>query len=210
VHDLLLDGNVGLANVCVYLNTNPITGEVFNGVNWDQQAGGILLNATSGPMTVENWAAYASRATVGFNLINTAVVARNCTAYDNNTNDFVNIGAATGRYCRSSDATAADVNWAAALGNTINAVVLNDVQGVNDAVANFFDILAGGPLDGAGEVNAIAARAVCIRNRAVPGPNGTSVGPAEIVTPEPTPTPTTRNPSTTQSHVAMPAAIAMY
>jgi hypothetical protein len=209
IHDNLFDGNGELGNISLYLDQNQYYPRVYNNVGWDCNAACYNYNL-GGNGLIENNAAYDNR--VGFNFLNTVnTTARNNTAYDNDNADYANTANVIGRYNRSSDGTAADVNWAGgSLGNTINAVVLNDVQGVNDAVANFFDILAGGPLDGAGEVNAIAARAVCIRNRAVPGPNGTSVGPAEIVTPEPTPTPTTRNPSTTQSHVAMPAAIAMY
>jgi len=100
--------------------------------------------------------------------------------------------AAIGRYNRSSDATAADVNWGGGgVGNTINAVVAADVQSVNDANAAFFDITDPGALVSAGEANGIAARTTCIRGRPVPNAvPATSVGPAEIPTPEPPPTPT--------------------
>ena len=88
-----------------------------------------------------------------------------------------------GRYNVGSDASCADVNWGGGgLGNRINAVVGADVQSINDVAPAFFDIIPGGPLDGAGEANAIAARLTCIRNRVVPGPLGTSVGVAESPT----------------------------
>lgn len=125
-----------------------------------------------------------------FRINNQAITLRNNVALEHaGGGDFVTIGAATGRYNVSSDATAADVNWGAALGNIINEVAANCVLGVNPAIANFMDILPGGTLDGAGEANnAALGRTLCLRNRAVPGPNGTSIGPAEVAA---TPTPPT-------------------
>jgi hypothetical protein len=196
IHDLLLDGNGARANQLLRLNINQYYPHVYNCVGWDGSTGLYIFDVSSGAL-VENNAAYDSDTSFGFNFVNSAnVTARNNTSYDNFGADYANIGATIGRYNRSSDATAADVNWAVgSLGNTINAVVLNDVQGVNDAVANFFDIVVGGPLDSAGEANAgqRAIAAVCIRNRPVPNHLAqTSVGPAEIpepvVPPEPTPT----------------------
>lgn len=211
IHDFLIDGNGSRERQGTIIAANAPVPRLWNIVVWECDNVGI--SAASANALIENCAVYLCSginggAGAGYALGNVACTCRNSTAYDN-TVDFLNIAAATGRFCRSSDLTAADVNWAAGLGNTINAVVLNDVQGVNDAVANYFDIIAAGPLDGAGEANVIAARVLCIRNRAVPGPNGTSVGPAEIPVPV-APTPTARDVATTQSHVAMPGAIAMY
>jgi hypothetical protein len=194
-HDLLIDGNGGRDRYSLYININAVADHnVWNVIGWEADDRGLtsLMSTVLG----ENCAMYNCTGTVGagdgYRLGNVASTWRNCTSYDNAGVDFLQHGVAIGRYCRSSDGTAADVNWGAGFGNTINAVVLNDVQGVNDAVANFFDIIVGGPLDSAGEVNAIAARVACIRNRVVPNAGGfTSVGPAEIppVAPPPTPIP---------------------
>jgi hypothetical protein len=85
----------------------------------------------------------------------------------------------------SSDATAADVNWGGGgLNNNINQVVAVDTLGQNDAVANFFDLNPAGPLANSGELNAIAARTACIRNRPVPNYlGGVSRGPADLTPP---------------------------
>ncbi|GAF73298.1 unnamed protein product, partial [marine sediment metagenome] len=208
LHDLLWNSNAR-EYASIYCSDATPTHYVYNNVLWEPD--GIcfrgLINADS---LIENNAAYIATGTNsgegdGFNAVNRGGAYRNNTSYDNARNDFGLIGVATGTNNRSSDITAADVNWAVGVGNTINAVVAADVQGVNDALANFFDITAGGPLDGAGVANGIAERLLCIRNRAVPGPNGTSVGPAEIVTPSAVVAGVAR----TQSHIAQAGGISI-
>jgi hypothetical protein len=212
IHDILGDGN-DLAAGGLAFGANPVTVEAYNCVMWDCSAFGYLPNPASGPILTENCAAYSNTGGLGNGFRGPAVGAgwtcRNCTAYDN-TLDYDRINTSTGRYNVSSDATAADINWAAGFGNRINAVVLNDVQGVNDAVANFFDIVVGGPLDSAGEANVIAARTVCVRNRVVPNAGGfTSVGPAEIPSVIPPPPPAEAPWIMNQPHIGIPMGMGM-
>lgn len=167
-----------------YLRDNTPIIYAYNNVIWDAAvfAGicyNILASAINQNSIIENTACYGSE-NFGIDLNGQVCTVRNCTAYGNGV-DFNGTANSTGRYNRSSDLTAANANWAAGVGNTTGAVVAADVQGINDAAANFFDIIVGGPLDSAGEANAIAARTTCIRNRAVPNYlGGTSIGPAEI------------------------------
>lgn len=152
----------------------------------DEAIGFEIANFNS--CTIENCEAYScGTAGTGFNLHNLVATIRNCAAHENGTADFVGIGNCTGRYNLSSDATAADGNWGAALGNITNTAAAACVQSVDDTNSAFFDILSGGAFVGTGEANTLA-RAVCIRNRAVPGPTGTSIGVAEEPPAEPTPT----------------------
>jgi len=213
LHDLLIDGNGELERRGVECNDNTPTVFMWNVVLWECEAQNVLFSSCNAACIIGNCAAYLSTGTqgglgAGYQLNNQTLTVRNCTAYDNNF-DFFTVGAATGRYNVSSDATAANVNWLAGAGNRINAVVLNDVQGVNDAVADFFDIIVGGPLDSAGEANGIAARIACIRNRVVPNAGGfTSVGPAEIppvTPPAPVEAPWIMN----QPHIGIPMGMGM-
>lgn len=96
------------------------------------------------------------------------------------------IGGTTGRNNFGSDATGADGNFLAGSGNEINQVVANGWQSLVNTNANYLDITNGGIFDSAGVANdAAIARILCGRGRQVPGPNGTSVGVAERITPTP-------------------------
>jgi hypothetical protein len=213
LHDLLIDGNASRERQGIQCADNTPTLYGYNCVIWEIDGNAFVCTAINSNSVLENCAAYLCTggnggAGIGYNLVNLNLTVRNCTSYDNNT-DFNAVGAATGRYNVSSDGTAANVNWGVGVGNRINAVVLNDVQGVNDAVANFFDVVVGGPLDSAGEANAIAARVACIRNRVVPNAGGfTSVGPAEI--PPPAPPPPVEPPwIMNQPHIGIPMGMGM-
>jgi hypothetical protein len=165
-----------------------ITLSIWNCVIWGFGTSGfIVFGVDLANDNYENIDIYDS--TVGLIGSNQIFTVANMACFDNGV-DFQTIGGATGTNCLSVDATAANPNWAVGVGNLINQVTANCVQGVNPAVANFMDILAGGTLDGAGVAN-VLARPTCIRNRAVPGPNGTSIGAAEIPPVAPTPTPVT-------------------
>lgn len=200
IYNCLLDGNGRLGERAISLADNTPVVCIYNCVAWEWDGRGFALVVPNANNITENCAAY-NNGLAGYGLLNTAQTVRNCTAYGNAT-DFLNKGNCTGRYNRSSDLSATG-GWAAELGNTTGAVVANDVQSVVDNNAAFFDITAGGALDGGGEANAIAERVTCIRARTVPGPNGTSIGPAEIVTPAPS----GRNTAVLHgSHIAIPRA----
>jgi hypothetical protein len=188
VNDILFDGNDKTTRGLTVADNTPRV-YTWNCVGWDCSLSAFVNNPAKGTNRTENNVAHSCSG-VGFDAFNTISTWRNNLGIDNGT-DFANKGAATGRYNFSTDGTAAG-GWGAELGNQNNVVAANCVLGVNPAVANYMDILGGGTCDGAGEANDIGDRTVCIRNRAVPGPNGTSVGAAEVaVTPTPpTPTPT--------------------
>jgi len=163
---------------------------MYNNAIWDTaNAGGIgagfslslALNANS---RVENNVIYGGVRTC-WDLINRAAVLTNNYGFNGGGGTFTNIGAATGTNNLADNAQPIDAAWLVGVGNIINAVTGLCVQSINDAQANFLDIVEGGTLDGAGILNTIAARVTGIRGRVVPGPTGTSVGTAEIVTPEP-------------------------
>ena len=165
-------------------DTTPIL-YMYNNVIWDSaNAGGtgaaFLLQANlAGASRVENNAVYGGART-GWDLANNAAVLSNNYALAG-ANAYTQIGAATGTNNLGDTAQNADVNWAVGVGNIINTAAVNCVRSVVDTNPLFLDILSGGALDGAGVANAAAlARTVGIRNRPVPGPNGTSIGPAEF------------------------------
>ena len=192
-HDLLMDGNnfskwiLGLEDADAIVNC-------WNVNAWDSLGFNIRVGAWNANGFLENCNSY-SGSDIGIGLSGAAVSVNNCASFDNTGTDFNAIAAATGNNNLSTDATAADGNWAVGAGNLINQVTAACVQGVNPAVANFMDILDPGTLVSAGVANGIAARTTCIRNRAVPnGVAATSIGSAEIPTPEPpTPTPSGRS-----------------
>jgi len=86
-----------------------------------------------------------------------------------NTTDYANITNATLQKCFDADGTGTDTTTAGA------AWVSTD-----DTNSSFLDIKSGGSLDGAGVTNTLT-RSTGIRGRTVPGPNGTSVGAAEVL-----------------------------
>ena len=135
---------------------------------------------------------------VGIVMNNNAGTLRNNIACTGGAN-YSNIGAITGINNFGTDATGADGNFAVgSSGNQINQVAANGFQSLVNTDANFLDIIAGGIFDGAGVANdAALARTLCGRGRQVPGPNGTSVGVAERITP------------THQSHTAISNTIAI-
>jgi hypothetical protein len=189
LHDLMMDHG-GFSVMCIAVIDNTPIVYVWNCVFWNAGApAGRGLDSIAGNAAniYENNDSYSCW--VGYDVGGQPGTWRNNAAW-NNALDFAVMGAATGRFNLSSDATATG-GWLAEAGNIINTPALNCVQSVNPALAIFMDILVGGAFVGAGEANGIAARTVCIRNRAVPGPTGTSIGAAEEITPiPPTPTPT--------------------
>jgi len=204
IHDCLADGNsIDGSRGQFRFSDARGTWECYNCVAWDGQYGYFVRDGAN--KTIENCAAYSVQFG-GFELWNLACTVRNCVSFDNGT-DYSNHVNATGRYNVSSDATATNANWGAGVGNIPNTAAAACVQSVDDTNSTFFDILVGGTLIGAGEANTIAERTTCIRNRAVPGPSGTSIGVAEEITPEP-PEPTTSTRVYT-SHIRIPCGIAI-
>ena len=167
---------------------------------------GVVIDAATGHANsiYSNNNFYDNAGGGGILLTNNPGIIRN-NAFGGNGTDVVQVGGGTGFNNFSSDASCADGNFLAGAGNQINqAVIANGWQSVNDAEAAFLDIVQGGILDGAGVANdALTGRATCIRGRQVPGPNGTSVGAAERITPTPSAG------ITHQSHIAIHNGIAM-
>jgi len=208
LHDLLLDAN-SLAQSCIRVEDADPVLHIDNCVAWEYTEYGYIFTAANAGNLIENNAAYNGTAFDGFYAGNVGGTYLNNTSYNNTGVDYTLIGAATGTNNRSSDATAANANWAVGVGNETLANVALDVQGVNDALANFFDIIVGGPLDSSGVANGIAARTVGIRNRAVPNYlAGTSKGPAEIPAVI-TPTPTARGGAVPQPHIAIRLSLSL-
>jgi hypothetical protein len=178
ISDNLIDGNALRALYGIRPNDLDVMMYIWNNVLWECQES-INVPIINPAAIIANNAVYNG----GGNGIAIAGAAtyRNNIVYGSALNDFVGTGNATGWFNKSSDGTAANGLWLAGnVGNEINGVAANDVQSVVATEAAFFDLIRNGPLDGAGEANAIA-RATDIRNRRVPGPRGTSKGPAEAL-----------------------------
>lgn len=189
LHDNMIDGN-GISNITgIRCQDKEVTLNIYNNVVWNpgvnSRNGIALVVETSGNDIVENNTVYGF--STAFNVGGLAVDVRNNVVLGSGTADYGGIAAATGRNNASGDLTAANGNWAVGTNNLTGIVAGNCFQSVNDALATFLDILTGGTLDGAGIANAIVARVTGVRGRAVPGPNGTSIGAAEV--PPATPTP---------------------
>ena len=161
---------------------------------------GIIIDATDGNAnSIYSNNNFYSFVGSGFLLAANPGTLKNNAVFSGGVN-YSNINGATGINNYSDDATNADGNWAAGAGNKINQVALSGWQSVTNTDANFLDIIAGGIFDGAGVANdAALARTLCGRGRQVPGPNGTSVGVAERITPTPS----------TGSHTAISNTIAI-
>ena len=181
-HDLLVDGNGANTYRGISIGDNTPLVYIYNSVVWDCNNANMILVSSNSNNIYENFSLYNATAW-GFYFANLGGTCRNIAAYDNGgANDFGAQSNVLAFNNRSRDTSAANGNWAGgSSGNTTGATVLSDVQSVTDTDPTFFDIIPAGPLDGAGATNLIAARTTCIRGRPVPGPNGTSVGPAEAI-----------------------------
>ena len=185
IRNNLFDGNdpaLAVVSRGVYIQNSTVAiFQIYNNSIWDGWIG-IVFDAgqTNAANVIANNNIY-NNASQGINFGDIVGVgtARNNAIFGNAGTDVRFPNAATARYNYFSDATGADGVWAVGVGNQINQVAAQGWQSVNDAQANFLDIITGGIFDGAGEANALA-RPTCIRGRRVPGPNGTSVGAAEV------------------------------
>ena len=181
IHDILEDANGGNCYRGIYTaNVQNSSLEIKNCNGWDFIFGLIDLSVyiKNGNGLIENCNCYNSG--TGFNIANRIVDINNCTGCDNTT-DFSGISNATGNNNSSSDATATNANWSTGTDNIINQVTANCVESTDDTNSDFFNITESGPWDGAGITNTLI-RDICIRGNVVPGPNGTSIGVAELET----------------------------
>jgi hypothetical protein len=183
IYNNLMNQNGNRGGCFLGIDNTPIIYVFNNGFyNASNGAGGVGMggNSANGNSIYANNFSWNNQYNYSFGF--QAFMARNNTAFDNaGVVDYFRHNNMTGRHNVSTDASAADVNWGAGLNNIANEPALNCVQSVNPGLATFMDILLGGTLDGSGEANnVLLGRTRCLRDRPVPGPGGTSRGPAEI------------------------------
>lgn len=207
-HDLMLDGNGQTGNSfrAVACTDGDPDVRIWNCVMWGIPSNCVHIgSAMPNGFLIENCTLYnnagGNRGIVANNVA--TVTVRNCAVYDWDTVCYASKSNATGINNVSSDLSATG-GWGVEAGAITGAVVGNDTQSTDDTNSAYMDITEGGGLDGAGVVNTIADRTTCIRGRPVPGPNGTSIGAAEIPTPEPPPVEVAR---VTESHIAISTGI---
>ena len=180
IEDILMDGNNKVTAAVKSFNVGASSFVKIKNVNvWDSANFSFELQSCAGTATLENCNAY--NGTTGYYHFGKAHVLNNCTGDSNSNEDFASVNLSTGNNNSSGDASAANANWNAGANNIINQVTANCVESTSDTNSDFFNITESGPWDGTGTTNTLT-RPYGIRGNVVPGPNGTSIGVAELET----------------------------